>query len=69
MFVFQVEGDEESDLIDDSVENVDQLFKIIAEDELKKLEPELDEEEYQEVQNISSFFPHKFCHSFNSEIV
>ncbi len=47
---FQVEGEEESDLIDDSVKNVDQLFEIIAEDGLRKLENKLDEEEYEEVQ-------------------
>ena len=46
---FKVEGEEESDLIDESVKNVDQLFEIIAQDGLRKLEPELDEEEYQEV--------------------
>ena len=46
---FQVEGEEESELVDESVQNVDQLFEIIAQDGLGKLEPELDEEEYQEV--------------------
>ena len=46
---FQVEGEEESELVDESVQNVDQLFEIIAQDGLRKLEPELDEEEYQEV--------------------
>jgi hypothetical protein len=47
-----VEGEEESDLIDESVESVDQLFEIIAQDELLKLKPELEEEEYDQVQNI-----------------
>jgi len=32
------------------VKNVDQLFEIIAEDGLRKLENKLDEEEYEEVQ-------------------
>jgi hypothetical protein len=45
-----VEGEEESDLIDESVESVDQLFEIIAQDELLKLKPELEEEEYDQVQ-------------------
>jgi hypothetical protein len=47
-----VEGEEESDLIDESVESVDQLFEIIAQDELLKLKPELEEEEYDQVQFI-----------------
>ncbi len=47
-----MEGEEESDLIDESVESVDQLFEIIAQDELLKLKPELEEEEYDQVQNI-----------------
>ena len=47
-----MEGEEESDLIDESVESVDQLFEIIAQDELLKLKPELEEEEYDQVQFI-----------------
>jgi hypothetical protein len=47
-----LEGEEESDLIDESVESVDQLFEIIAQDELLKLKPELEEEEYDQVQFI-----------------
>jgi hypothetical protein len=46
---FKVEGEAESDLIDESMVNVDQLFEAVAASELELLRPDLDDEEFEQV--------------------